>query len=296
MRPKRSNIHLPLLKVLHDNHGSLSAQEATNKVISYYPDLKPEDLSARNKSGGNALKNRIRWAKQDLVTEEEIDNSTIGVWKLTEKGAKHLESTWKSWKPEYVQSIPRPEGAEAKETETEGLPDDFDYDNVDFTIMDVTNRVAEEILSRLRNVEPAVFEQIVGELLEKHGYGSMEKGTVKITGRSGDGGIDGELTIDRLGILKAKFQAKRYAADNLVSGDTIRSFAGALTQAHVMYGIFVTTSGYSKGAIEAGQSLRNVRMVNGRELAEMMIEAGLGVRKSKIEVPKIDEEYFEGLG
>ncbi len=233
--PKRSNIHLPLLKVLSDSRGSLSTQEALTKVKQYYPNLIPEDLAAQNKSGGNSLNNRIRWAKQDLVLRGEIDNSSIGVWRINEKGKAHLSNDWKTWKAEYSEDF-EAEGPRMHNASKGDMDNLLDYDSLEFGLREVNTRVEDEMLVRLRSVEPAVFEQIIGQLLEKYDYGTTEDGTAKVTGRAGDGGIDGECAIDRLGVLKAKFQAKRYGADKLITGETVRAFVGALATERASYG------------------------------------------------------------
>nr|WP_276975837.1 restriction endonuclease [Ferrimicrobium acidiphilum] len=116
---------------------------------------------------------------------------------------------------------------------------------------------------------------------------------MKVTGRTGDGGIDGECAMDRLGLYKAKFQAKRWK--NSVSSGEVRDFIGALTTERVDQGIFVTTSSFTPDAVTTAQKSGKVKLIDGKELARMMVESGQGVTKKTLDIPKIDEEYFSGL-
>jgi restriction system protein len=145
-----------------------------------------------------------------------------------------------------------------------------------------------EILDILSGVDPSLFEFIIGELLKKMRYGE-----VHITGRSGDGGIDGTCSIDALGLYKVHFQAKRWK--NQVGSKEIRDFIGGIQAARGEYGIFVSTSDFSQDAVETAKKSGKVRLVNGREFAGLMIQYELGVSKTHLHLAKIDKDYFEGL-
>jgi restriction system protein len=294
--PTKDNLHLPLLKVLNDAGGSLSTQDAIRKVKEQYHDLTPDDLASRLDSGVNRLNNRIMWAKQDKVLTREIESGGRGVWRITDKGRQNLKSNWSSWKPEYsnqptanISNIQNAPKATAQATSSLGDPDEA----VEQARREIVRRVEAEVLERLHTVDPSDFENIIAQLLEKLEYGSLADGTIKVTGRSGDGGIDGECTLDRLGLYKAKFQAKRWT--NQVSSKEVRDFIGGLTTERVEQGIFVTTSNFSADAVQTAQRAGKVKLINGPELARIMVEAGIGVRKTSLEIPKIDEEYFSGL-
>lgn len=145
-----------------------------------------------------------------------------------------------------------------------------------------------EILDILSRIDPSLFETIIGQLLEKMGYGE-----VQITGRSGDGGIDGTCSIDALGLYKVHFQAKRWK--NQVGSKEIRDFIGGIQTSRGEFGIFVTTSDFSQDALETAKKSGKVRLVNGNQFAGLMIEYGLGVSKTHLHIAKIDRDYFEGL-
>ncbi len=295
--PPKDNIHLPLLKVMAEAGGSLSAHDAIQQVKRFYPDLTPEDLASRLDSGGNRLNNRIQWARQDLVLTGDSERGTTGIWKITDKGRQRLEREWSSWKAEYYKTSGHAASTPAQNTIP--LVGQFTVPAIDplealeQARLELVRRVQEEVLERLHNVDPSNFESIVAQLLERLEYGSIADGTIKVTGRSGDGGIDGECAMDRLGLYKAKFQAKRWT--NQVSSKEVRDFIGGLTTERVEQGIFVTTSSFTLDAIQTAQRAGKVKLIDGKELARIMVEAGLGVRKTSLEIPKLDEDYFSGL-
>jgi restriction system protein len=293
--PTKESIHLPLLKVLDEAGGSLGSRDAIQAAKKYFPELTPDDLASRLDSGGNRLNNRIRWARQDLVLSGEIDGSNPGIWRITDKGKEHLRKDWSSWKPEYSSRVSAggstviPEPIQSVTTVPTGDP----HEEVELALRQLVKRVEAEVLERLHTVEPSSFEDMIAQLLERLEYGSIADGTIRVTGRSGDGGIDGECAMDRLGLYKAKFQAKRWS--NVVSSKEIRDFIGALTTERVEQGIFVTTSSFTQDAIQTAQRAGKVKLIDGKELARIMVEAGLGVRKTSLDIPKLDEEYFNGL-
>lgn len=293
--PTKNNIHLPLLKVLDEAGGELSARDAMQKVKGYFPELTPDDLASLIDSGENRLNNRIRWAKVDLVLESEVDGSKPGSWRITEKGKEHLKKEWATWKPRYVYQTAPLSTTSAIVTTTQQNEVTDPLELLEQARKEIVKRVEAEVLDRLRNVEPSTFENIIAQLLEKLEYGSLSNGTIKVLGRSGDGGIDGECAMDRLGLYKAKFQAKRWGDGHSVSSKELRDFIGALTTERVEQGIFVTTSSFTQDARETAIKSGKVKLIDGEELAKITVEAGLGVRRTTLDIPKIDEEYFAGL-
>jgi restriction system protein len=148
--------------------------------------------------------------------------------------------------------------------------------------------VREELLRKAMEISPAVFERLVAELLKKMHYGEP-----KVVGRSGDGGVDSYCSIDELGIDKVLFQAKRWK--NPVSPDKVREFVGAVSNRKARGGILIATSHFGTQAIDEANSARNIVLVDGNKLTELMVKFDLGVRKKSLEVAEVDEEYFDGL-
>jgi len=146
-----------------------------------------------------------------------------------------------------------------------------------------------QILKRLKNVDPSIFEKIVGQLLEKLGYGRFADGTIKVIGRSHDGGIDGICSLDKLGLVKVIFQAKRWEAN--VGIDEVARLIGTLHN-RVSIGILITTADFTADAKREAERAGNIRLINGQELVSLMIQTGLGIKKVSVSYPKIDEDYF----
>ena len=292
--PKQENIELPLLKVLKDAGGSLSIRDAIAKTKEFYPELTDEEKASMLTSGENRLNNRIAWCRQRLVEKGEIDSSTRGIWKITEEGKKRVEAEWPSWKAEYVEIKPHIRTQRSSESMKKQEDVTTPTELIDSTIGEITEDVKAQILKRLKDVEPATFENIVAQLLEKLGYGSKDDGSIKVTGRSHDGGIDGICSLDKLGLGKVIFQAKRWNSN--VGIKEVSQLVGAVHSKRVSSGILITTADFTADAKKEADRAGNIRLIDGQELASLMIQTGLGVKKVPISYPKIDEDYFEGLG
>ena len=149
-----------------------------------------------------------------------------------------------------------------------------------------------EILERVRKVAPAFFEQVVLDLLIAMGYGGGDAAMGRVTGRSGDGGIDGIIKEDALGLNQVYFQAKRYADGNSVGESDVRNLAGALDAAGANTGVFVTTTIFTAAARNyVERSPKRIGLIDGKELARLMVAHDIGVRRR--EIRQIDKDYFE---
>ena len=158
------------------------------------------------------------------------------------------------------------------------------------------NRALEaDMLQRVLDAPPAFLEQVVRDLLVKMGYGGGDPAMGRVTGGSGDGGIDATIREDALGLDEVYVQAKRYADGNTVSEGALRNFAGAIDAAGTNKGVFVTTSSFTRSAREyLTRSPKRIVLIDGQELARLMRLHGIGVRvKVRHEVMRIDEDYFD---
>jgi len=152
------------------------------------------------------------------------------------------------------------------------------------------------LLNRVRSLPPAAFEQLIVDLLVKMGYGGSRREAAERLGRSGDGGIDGVIREDALGLDSVYIQAKRYSEDNSVGAPEIRGFAGSLLGNGATKGVFVTTSRFSSQARDASAAYETHRMVliDGPELARLMIEHEVGVRTVQtVRLRSIDLDPYE---
>ena len=157
----------------------------------------------------------------------------------------------------------------------------------------------EAILDGIMSKTPREFEHLVVKLLEKMGYGGQVTAPGEVTPASNDGGIDGVIKEDVLGLGRIHIQAKRYDRRRTVKRDEIQKFVGALAVAQSNKGVFITTSSYSKGAIEYAESLHGTTMlvlIDGQRLAEYMYDFNLGVqREQTIEIKKIDGDFWDAM-
>ena len=154
-----------------------------------------------------------------------------------------------------------------------------------------------DLLQRVRNAAPEFLERAVVDLLIAMGYGGGDATMGRVTGRSGDGGIDGKIREDPLGLDEVYVQAKKYAEGNAVGEGDLRNFAGAIDATKLNKGVFVTTASFTRAASDyVARSPKRIVLIDGAELARLMVRHGIGVRTRtlhEIKVKRIDEDYFD---
>lgn len=180
----------------------------------------------------------------------------------------------------------------ASELSADGSADPLEM--IENGIAALHNEVAAELLKRLREQDPSFLEQSVLDVLVAMGYGGTEQ-RAAVLGGSGDGGVDGVIDQDPLGLERVYVQAKRYGKDNSVQRPDIQGFVGALHGMGANRGIFITTSQFSSGAQEYAKGIgTRVVLIDGQRLSELMIKYGVGVQRRQVfTVVEVDEDYFE---
>ena len=155
----------------------------------------------------------------------------------------------------------------------------------------------DELLSLLEAMSPVRFERLILDLLSAMGYGGGDLQKARMTKTSGDGGIDGIIDEDALGLDAVYIQAKRYNSDYKVGRPDLQRFVGSLTGESAAKGVFVTTSDFSRDAIEyVGRVQQRIKLINGQRLAGLMIQYGVGVRaRITYTIRSVDEDYFSGI-
>lgn len=155
-----------------------------------------------------------------------------------------------------------------------------------------------DLLDRIRDNSPVFFEKLIVDLLVAMGYGGSHRSAAEQLGRSGDGGVDGVINEDRLGLDRIYVQAKRYAEENTIGRPAVQAFVGSLVGFGATKGVFVTASSFSSGAIEYANNLpQRVILIDGQRLADLMIEHGVGTRSHRtIQVQRLDEDFFSEDG
>jgi restriction system protein len=173
---------------------------------------------------------------------------------------------------------------EIKET-INSTPDEL----IEYGVNRINDSLAQELLDRLRNNSPSFFERVVLQLLINMGYGQGN-----VTGKTGDGGVDGFVNEDKLGLAKIFFQAKRYKEDNPVTTSNLRDFVGTLEVNGVNKGVFMTTSRFPKDSeIVLSKTQKSIVLIDGPKLVNLMIEYNVGVTTVKtISIKKIDSDFF----
>ena len=294
--PKYHELIRPLLDLVADGRPR-NLREAAQELAERLS-LTDEDLTETLPSGYPRYLNRVGWAKSDLNKTGLIESCGRGLFRISERGSnalpelppqldrKYFEArelgSWKSVSAPPTSSA----GPEARPDETL-TPEE----QIDETLAELQEALEQEVLTQLRSINPASFERFVVRLLAAVGYGVGE-----VTGRSGDGGIDGVIYEDRLKLDRIYLQAKRWA-DAPVGGPDIDGFLGALAKHGANRGVFVTTSRFTQDARRAVE-LPHLRLVliDGEELARLAVEHNVGVSvKRKIELKRLDTDFFDDL-
>lgn len=264
---------------------------------------------ARLPSGRQTIiANRIHWALVHLNKADLITRVFRGQYEVSQRGTELLADPPSRLTIAYLQKWP--DYAAFRNTIKEKIDNIIVEKNGD---IDVQNRTPEELLEaadrrlkielatalrvRLQNLSPSAFEQLIIDVLVKIGYGGSHREAAERLGRSGDGGIDGVIREDVLGLDTIYLQAKRYAEDNAVGAPDIQGFAGALLAHGATKGVFVTTGRFTSQARQVGSTYKSHRIVliDGAELAQLMIEHGVGVRTIQtIQVQRLALEAYEG--
>lgn len=167
-------------------------------------------------------------------------------------------------------------------------------EQIDAAAKQLNSALEADILARVRTVDPALFEQIVIDLLIAMGFGGGDPEIGARVGRSGDGGIDGVIQEDALGLDAVYIQAKRYKDGNSIGSPQLHSFIGSLVGHRATKGVFVTTSSFTRDAREYVNTVHHrVVLIDGAELARHLVRHGVGVREDRtIVIKKLDEDYF----
>lgn len=249
--------------------------------------------------------NRVGWAHDRLKRAGLSTSARRGFWMLTERGHKYLEAHPLPLTPEEIDqlaTVERGSRLRAKDAAPElDAPPTLDPvqdrqspdERIESALAELRDAVSRELLTLIGDAPPEFFEVLVLELLHAIGYGTS-KADVQRVGRSGDGGIDGVISLDKLGLEKVYVQAKRW--QNNVGRPDVQSFFGALAGRRAKKGVFITTAGFTREARDFAQSVSDsIVLVDGERLTALMIEHGVGVSHQPLRVPHVDHDYFEEL-
>lgn len=291
----------PVLRYLalhRDGALARDVQEAAAISLGLSPDERQELLP----SGGQAVfKNRAGWAHDRLKRCGLSSSPRRGFWQLTAQGIAFVSRNPRPLSAKKVASLAstnkdvrlrgRPEAPDEVSEEISGVVAESPDDRLESALAELRDGVAHELIETLRRVSPSFFETVVLDLLHKMGYGASRADLQRVGG-VGDGGIDGVISLDKLGLEKVYVQAKRWQQS--VGRPEVQGFYGALAGQRANKGVFITTSAFSSQAVEFAKSVERVVLIDGKRLAGLMIDHEVGVTLRPLRVPKLDADYFEG--
>ncbi len=246
--------------------------------------------------------NRVGWAKWHLERAKLVETVRRGSYRITDRGVTVLAQAPALIDKKYLDQFVEPQLGKG----TSALGPDGDIDGnsaqpavlspeelMDSAAKALQAQVSTELATRIKAESPAFFERLVVKLLLKMGYGGSRQEAGRAVGRSGDGGIDGIINEDRLGLDAVYIQAKRW--EGTVGRPEIMKFVGALAGQRASKGVFISTSTYTQEARDyATQSQYKVVLIDGERLAQLMIEYNLGVSVAAVyEVKRIDNDFFD---
>jgi restriction system protein len=303
--PDYQSIMLPLLELAAAKRAEMTTGEVIQALASRLS-LTDDDLKEMLPSGTQGkFANRVGWALSYLKQAGLLESTRRGCYKITRSGEELLEekpervdvNLLKRY-PEFVEFLQRKgtraaARGDAQESQFEkGATTPLEA--LESAYENLRSDLANELLAKLKKVPPASFEQIVVELLVKMGYGGSRADAGKAVGRSGDGGIDGIIKEDKLGLDVVYVQAKRWD-NNAVGRPDVMQFAGALQAQRASKGIFITTSWFTDDARGyVNQIGSKIVLIDGEQLSGLMIDYDIGVSTvASYPVKKIDSDYFD---
>ena len=298
--PDFQSLMLPLLKVVADGR-EYRLRDAVELLAEEFHITDEERQQLLPSGRYPTFDNRIAWAKTYLKKAGLIDQPRRAFFQITERGREVLKTSpilinmkFLEQFPEYLAFKEISDQAEAQQQITSpiAVQNETPEELIESGARTIRKELAEEILQRIKGCPPAFFERLVVELLVKMGYGGTRQDAGRAIGRSGDEGIDGVIHEDRLGLDVIYLQAKRW--EGVVGRPEIQKFVGALQGQRAKKGVFITTSDFTKEAVEYVRNIDNkVVLINGAMLANLMIDHNVGVSlAATYEIKKIDSDYF----
>lgn len=306
MIPQFGEIRIQVLKELRN--GAVMRAKELRQLLAKHFHLTQDEMNAWYPSGnGEIFADRISWALSYLFIAGLVEKPQRGDYKISEKGLSMLSSCSEKQINEFVKTtvnaktrekskikeekaVSNPSANDNERTPEEDLGDSYSR---------IKQNIQSQILTTILSKRPQEFERVVVQLLQTMGYGGEIKNSGLVTKYSNDGGIDGIIKEDILGFNHISIQAKRYALNNNVGRTEVQSFVGAVAGTPSKKGVFITTSDFTKGAMEYVESLNGsptIILINGQQLTEFMYDYGLGLQTEKVlRIMKMDNDYWDAM-
>jgi restriction system protein len=299
MIPDYQSLMKPVLELAAS--GEIKISDAVTKLERAFR-LDDEEKAELLPSGKQTrFANRVHWARSYLKQAGLVRNTRRGHFEITEEGRHvlcqnpdHIDSKFLERYDQFLEFKSRTSASKDSHELSAIEPSTTPDETMRAAHQQVIDTLAYDLLTRLRESEPAFFEAAIVELLRKIGYGYGDA-SADVLGRSGDDGVDGVINLDPLGVDQVYIQAKRYGTDNKIGSGAIRDFYGALGLKDVSKGIFVTTSSFSPSARSTAEKLgARLVLIDGPELARLMVRHEVGCRVTEVfKVAVVEESYFE---
>ncbi len=298
--PDYQTVMLPLLRLAGD--GQEHSLRGTIERLADHFGLGEDERKELLPSGGQAtLDNRVGWARTYMKKAGLLESSRRGYLRITDRGLEALKQDPERINVKFLEQYQEfldfrtkgePKSGKPADSEPVLAPEQTPLEAIESAYETIRAGLAGELLDQVMQCSPEFFERLVVDLLVRMGYGGTRKDAGRAVGKSGDEGIDGIINEDRLGLEVVYLQAKRWK--DTVSRPELQKFVGALHGQNARKGVFITTSSFSKGAIEYAKGLQDkVVLVDGDLLATLMIENGVGVSLERsYEVKRVDSDYF----
>ena len=292
---------LPLLRFAGDGQEH-HLRDGIHFIAEHFK-LSPADREELLPTGNQSrLDNRVGWARMHLKKAELVKSVRRGVFRITERGQSVLKQNHPALNLKFLDQFPEhkdwfhqepAERSAIAQLPVLPLAVATPEEQMERISADLRRNLAAELRERMQTMEPRRFELLVLDVLVAMGYGGSRAEAAEAGKGSNDGGIDGLINEDRLGLDRIYVQAKRW--QNSVGRPEIQNFVGALSGLHAHKGIFITTSEFSAGARDYVKNLpQRVILIDGQRLSELMIEHNIGVARAyAYEIKRVDSDYFE---
>ena len=298
--PKFDKFMPEIIRCLGD--GSVHAIKELSDYCATALKLSKEDRAETIPSGYSKYVNRVNWAKTYLSKAGLIESSKRGLFGLTNEGKKALKNGPEHVTLEYLRQFDSFNEFQGRRKETsdsskssDNMISETPQEQIDNAIAELNETLADDLLTEIMGMNPYKFEALVVKLLITMGYGSLQENQDAVTKKTGDEGIDGIVSADKFGFDSIYIQAKHWKPDNTVGRPEIQKFLGAAVGQGATKGIFITTSKFSNEAINFASKQLNCKIVliNGQQLAKLMIDYDLGVSTvATYKVKRIDSDFF----
>lgn len=299
--PKHDEIRIPALELLK-NGVTLQAQDFRAPLAKHFQ-LTTEEMNSEYDSGnGLIFYDRISWCLSHLNLAGLVCKPNRGYYQISEKGLEYLKTPEKI--NELIQGIinlrnsSRSSIIQSTVSSTINLSALTPPEELYNSFQAIRNNIYDEILERIISKTPREFEKLVVKLLQKMGYGGEIQNSGIVTSSSRDGGIDGTIKEDVLGLGLIHIQAKRYALSTSIGRPEIQKFVGALAGQQSKKGVFISTCSYSRDAVDFANSLTGTTLIliDGQKMAEYIYDFGLGMQTEQvIEIKRLDSEFWDGM-